>query len=141
MPRIIAIDFGTKRVGLAVTDPLQMIAGPLKTVHSSELIDYLKNYFAIEKVESIVIGEPKHLDGTLSGPREALENMIKNLSKTFPDKEIHRVDERFTSKLAMDSLIAGGASKKQRKDKAALDTISAVIILQSFMEQNAFRKH
>lgn len=141
MSRIIAIDYGTKRVGLAVTDPLQLIAGPLKTVHSSEVIAFLQSYFLVEKVESIVIGEPRHLDGTLSGPREALENFIKNLSKSFPDKEIHRIDERFTSKLAMDSLISGGASKKQRQDKAALDTISAVIILQSFLEQKAFRKH
>jgi len=141
MARIIAIDYGTKRIGLAVTDSLQMIAGPLKTVHSSEIIDFLKEYLHRENVEAFVIGEPKHLDGNLSGPIEALSNFIKNLTKNFPDKPIYRIDERFTSKMAMDTLIAGGASKKQRQDKATLDTISAMIILQSFLEQNAFRKH
>jgi putative Holliday junction resolvase len=140
MPRIIAIDFGTKRIGIAVTDPLQMIANPLKTVTNEEAIPFLKTYLSKENVETIVIGEPKHLDGSASGPQESIANFVRAIEKAFPTVKIVRVDERFTSKLAFGAMIDGGASKKQRQDKSLIDTLSAVIILQSYMEQKAFGK-
>lgn len=140
LSRILAIDFGTKRTGIAVTDPQQLIATPLITVHSSELLPFLKEYLKREAVETIVIGEPRHLDGTTSGPQEALANFVRSLEKAFPVVKVARVDERFTSKMAFDTLIAAGAGKKQRRNKEAVDTISAVLILQSYMEQQAFRK-
>jgi putative Holliday junction resolvase len=140
MPRILAIDFGTKRIGIAVTDPLQMIANPLKTVTNEEAIPFLKTYLSKENVETIVIGEPKHLDGSASGPQESIANFVRAIEKAFPTVKIVRVDERFTSKLAFGAMIDGGASKKQRQDKSLIDTLSAVIILQSYMEQKAFGK-
>ncbi|HPH83440.1 MAG TPA: Holliday junction resolvase RuvX [Flavobacteriales bacterium] len=140
MPRILAIDFGTKRIGIAVTDPLQMIANPLKTVTNEEALPFLKTYLSKESVETIVIGEPKHLDGSASGPQESITNFVRAVEKAFPTVKIVRVDERFTSKLAFGAMIDGGASKKQRQDKSLIDTLSAVIILQSYMEQKAFGK-
>jgi len=140
MGRILAIDFGTKRIGLAVTDSLQMIAGPLKTVTSEEALPFIVSYCEKEKVEIIVLGEPKHLDGSASGPQEAIQNFLKALERKLPAVKMERMDERFTSKLAFDSMIMGGATKKQRQDKSMIDTVSAVIILQSFMEQRAFRR-
>lgn len=140
MPRILALDFGTKRIGIAVTDALQLIANPLKTVSNEETIPYLKQYLSKENVETIVIGDPKHLDGTASGPQESLNNFVRAIEKAFPTVKIVRVDERFTSKIAFGTMIEGGASKKQRKDKSLIDTLSAVIILQSYMEQKAFGK-
>jgi putative Holliday junction resolvase len=140
MPRIIAIDFGTKRIGIAVTDPLQMIANPLKTVTNEEAIPFLKTYLSKENVDTIVIGEPKHLDGTASGPQESIANFVRAVEKAFPTVKIVRVDERFTSKIAFGAMLDGGASKKQRQDKSLIDTLSAVIILQSYMEQKAFGK-
>ncbi|HOY49221.1 MAG TPA: Holliday junction resolvase RuvX [Flavobacteriales bacterium] len=140
MPRILAIDFGTKRIGIAVTDPLQMIANPFKTVTNEEALPFLKTYLSKESVETIVIGEPKHLDGSASGPQESITNFVRAVEKAFPTVKIVRVDERFTSKLAFGAMIDGGASKKQRQDKSLIDTLSAVIILQSYMEQKAFGK-
>lgn len=140
MPRILAIDFGTKRIGIAVTDPLQMIANPLKTVTNEEALPFLKTYLSKESVETIVIGEPKHLDGSASGPQESITNFVRAVEKAFPTVKIVRVDERFTSKLAFGAMVDGGASKKQRQDKSLIDTLSAVIILQSYMEQKAFGK-
>ena len=140
MPRILAIDFGTKRIGIAVTDPLQMIANPLKTVTNEEAIPFLKTYLSKENVDTIVIGEPKHLDGSASGPQESIANFVRAVEKAFPTVKIVRVDERFTSKLAFGAMLDGGASKKQRQDKSLIDTLSAVIILQSYMEQKAFGK-
>ncbi len=140
MPRILALDFGTKRIGIAVTDNLQLIANPLKTVSNEETIPYLKLYLSKENVETIVIGDPKHLDGTSSGPQESLNNFVRAIEKAFPTVKIVRIDERFTSKIAFGTLIEAGASKKQRKDKSLIDTLSAVIILQSYMEQIQFGK-
>jgi putative Holliday junction resolvase len=140
MPRILAIDFGTKRIGIAVTDPLQMIANPFKTVTNEEALPFLKTYLSKESVETIVIGEPKHLDGSASGPQESITNFVRAVEKAFPTVKIVRVDERFTSKLAFGAMLDGGASKKQRQDKSLIDTLSAVIILQSYMEQKAFGK-
>ncbi|MEX1188253.1 MAG: Holliday junction resolvase RuvX [Bacteroidia bacterium] len=139
--RILAIDYGNKRIGLAVTDSLQIIAGPLKTVHSQEILSFLKEYVPKEKVVEIVIGEPKHMDGTESGPIEALSNFKKALERFFPEIPIHMVDERFTSKMAMASLHQSGASKTKKKNKEEIDLISAVLILQSHMERNNFLKH
>ena len=130
-----AIDYGTKRIGLAVTDPMKIIAQPLTTVHSQEIMAYLKDYLLKEPVETFLIGEPKHLDGTPSGPKEALANFVKSLQRTFPEIPVVRMDERFTSKMAQQAMIEGGASRKQRRDKNNLDTISAVIMLQDFLNQ------
>jgi putative holliday junction resolvase len=133
MGRIMAIDFGTRRTGLAVTDPSGIIANPLETVEGERLLAYLDQYFSREPVDTIVLGDPRHLDGSPSGPAEALENFLRYLMRKYPEKKIVRLDERFTSKIARNTLILGGASKKQRKDKKLLDTISAVIILQDYM--------
>jgi len=103
--RILAIDFGTKRIGLAVTDPNQIIATALDTIPSAEILDYLKNYFSKESVSKIIIGEPKHLDGSISGPIEALCNFKKALSRLFPSIPVESIDERFTSKIAFESMI------------------------------------
>ena len=138
MARVLSVDFGTKRIGIAVTDPMQMIANPLKTLTNDEALPFIKNYVLKEKVETIVIGEPKHLDGTSSGPQESLMNFVRAVEKAFPTIKVVRVDERFTSKLAFNALIEGGASKKQRQDKSLLDSMSAAIILQSYLEQKTF---
>jgi putative holliday junction resolvase len=139
--RILGIDYGTKRIGLAVTDSLQIISGPLKTVHSQDVLTFLKDYIPKENVVEIVIGNPMHLDGSLSGPQESLNNFIKSLSRTFPEVPVIKLDERFTSKMAMASLHATGASKKKKQNKEEIDLISAVLILQSHMEQKTFLKH
>lgn len=134
MPRILAIDFGTKRVGLAVTDPNQIIATALDTVHSQDIIKYLKAYFGRETVESIVVGEPRQLDNSASEITPQIEQFIRQLKKEFPEMPIFRMDERFTSKMASQALLMSGLKKKDRRDKALVDRTSAVIILQSFME-------
>jgi len=135
MSRILAIDFGTKRVGIAVTDPLQLIANPLQTVHSKDILPFLEDYLQREVVETIVVGEPKAMDGSKSGPVEALENFLRALKRTFPKVAIEQVDERFTSKLAMFAMLQAGATKKQRADKETIDKLSAVIILQTYMDR------
>lgn len=136
--RILAIDYGTKRVGLAVTDSLQIIATHLKTIHSEELIPFLKEYVLKENVVELVIGQPKHLDGSLSGPLESLQNFKKALNRTFPSIPLHEVDERFTSKMASASMLESGLKKSKRKNKEEVDLISAVIILQSYLDQKNF---
>ncbi len=136
MARILAIDYGSKRVGLAVTDPGQIIATGLETIHSSGVIDYLKNYCSQEEVEAFVVGEPKHLDNTPSQSAELINNFVKHLERTFPNKAIHRVDERFTSTIAQQTLLTSGKKKKARQDKSLLDTISATLILQSYLERS-----
>ncbi len=136
MGRIIAIDLGTKRTGIAVTDPLKILANPLETIETPKLIEYLKAYFIKEDVESIVLGFPKSLDGTANEMTPRVISLKDRLSKIFPDKKLFLVDERFTSKLAMQSMIAMGSKKKDRKEKAGnLDKVSAAIILQSYLEQ------
>jgi putative Holliday junction resolvase len=139
MARILAIDFGTKRTGIASTDSLQLIASPLATVSGAELIPFLNKYLGTERVETIVVGEPRHKDGELSGPIEALNNFLIYLRKTFPAIGIERVDERFTSKLANMAINEAGLSKKKRADKSLNDAIAATIILQSYLEQRIFR--
>jgi putative Holliday junction resolvase len=140
MARILAFDFGTKRTGIAVTDNLQIIATALKVVSDTELIPFVKQYLNSEQVETIVVGEPKHLDGNLSGPIEALNNFVRFLEKSYPNIPIKRIDERFTSSMAMQTLLTSGASKKQRAAKENTDQVAAVIILQSYLEQQQFIK-
>ncbi|MDJ1503799.1 Holliday junction resolvase RuvX [Xanthocytophaga agilis] len=134
MPRILAIDYGLKRTGLAVTDPLQIIASPLDTVATHQLMDFLKSYMVQEEVESFVVGQPKQTDNTPSEIAPHVEGFVKRLKAQFPETPVHRVDERFTSIMAQQTLIAGGMKKKDRQDKSNIDKVSAAIILQSFME-------
>lgn len=134
MGRILAIDFGTKRVGLAVTDTLQIIASGLATVHSKDIISYLKEYFKKEPVDCVVIGDPRKMDNTPSDVTVQVEAFIKNFRKNFPDMKVERIDERYTSKMAFQTMIDSGLKKKARKNKALVDEISATIILQSYME-------
>lgn len=133
MARILAIDYGQKRTGLAVTDELQIIANPLTTVETPKLMQFLKDYTSKEKVECIVVGEPKHLNNTPSESARFIEPFVKQLCKAFPDTEIARMDERFTSKIASQAILNSGAKKKQRQDKGLVDAVSAALILQSYM--------
>ncbi|MFA0961440.1 Holliday junction resolvase RuvX [Roseivirga sp. BDSF3-8] len=134
MGRILAIDYGSKRVGLAVTDPLKIIASPLETVHSKDIIAYLLQYDSREDVEAIVVGMPINTDGSPTNATAMVENFVKHLKKKFPGKPIHLEDERYTSKMALDAMIAGGMKKKDRREKGNIDKVSATIILQSFLE-------
>lgn len=134
MPRIIAIDYGTKRVGLAVTDELKIIATALDTIHSKDVIEYLKKYCAENIVETFVLGLPKQMDGSASESERHIQGFQNSLRKNFPTIVIKRYDERFTSKMASQSLIDSGASKKDRKNKGLLDSISAVLILQDYLK-------
>ena len=136
MGRIVAIDYGSKRVGLAVTDPLKIIATPLDTIHSKDVISFLKSYDQKESIEAFVLGLPKKLDNSDTNNTQQVLNFEKGLKKNFPDKAIYLIDERFTSKIALQTMIAGGMKKKDRRDKTNVDKISAVIILQSFLERN-----
>lgn len=133
MARILAIDFGTKRTGIAVTDELQIIASGLTTVNTKELILFLKEYFSSEQVELVVIGEPKQLNNEVSESEAAIQTFIKKFTIAFPGMPMQRVDERFTSKMAFQTMIDSGLSKKQRRNKALVDEISATIILQSYL--------
>lgn len=134
MPRLLAIDYGTKRVGLAVTDPGQLIATGLTTVHAKDILVYLEKYFQKEAVECVVVGEPKTLGNQATQATQHVEGFVKQLRKKFPDLKIERMDERFTSKMAFQTMIDSGLSKKDRRDKELVDEISATIILQSYME-------
>jgi putative holliday junction resolvase len=134
MGRILAIDYGKKRTGLAVTDPMQIIANPLDYVKTHELVNYLQNYCNKENVEAIVVGKPVNLDSRDNEMSEPANILAKRLAKVFPGMKIYRHDERFTSKMALQSMITGGSSKSQRREKGNIDKISATIILQSFLE-------
>ena len=133
MARIISIDYGKKRTGLAVTDPLQIIAGGLATVSTSELFDYLQGYIAREEVERIVIGEPRQPNGQPSENLQRVQEFVNRWRKAVPQIPIEFDDERFTSVLAHQAMIDGGLKKKARQDKALVDEISATIILQDYM--------
>lgn len=134
MGRIIGIDFGRKRIGLAVTDNLQMIASPLKTVNQTEFEIFMKEYMTNEHVDGFAIGWPKNLDNTPSESMNDLIPFINRLRKLFPEIPIYKIDERFTSILAHQAMIDGGVKKKDRQDKKMVDRISATLILQSFLE-------
>ena len=133
MARILSIDYGKKRTGLAVTDPLQIIAGGLATVSTSELFDYLQAYIAREEVERIVIGEPRQPNGLPSENLQRVQQFVNRWRKAVPQIPIDFYDERFTSVLAHQAMIEGGLKKKARQDKALVDEISATIILQDYM--------
>jgi len=133
MGRILALDYGSKRTGIAVTDELQLIASGLTTVATAELIDFLKGYFASEKVELILVGEPKQKDGTHSSIEDEIRKFLRRCSKVFPEMKVLRADERYTSKMAFQTMIDSGLKKKQRQNKALIDEISATIILQQFL--------
>lgn len=134
MPRILCIDYGKKRTGIAVTDPLQIIATGLTTVDSPELISFLKKYFLQEEVELIVIGDPKNLDDSDTHATPLVKQIIKRLEKEFPRIPIKKVDERFTSKMARQAMLEMGMKKKDRRNKRTVDEIAATIMLQEYMQ-------
>lgn len=135
MGRIIAIDYGIKRTGLAVTDPLKIIASPLETVQTNNLIQWLKDYFNSEEVERIVIGMPTNLDQSDTHTTQPVKSFIAQLKSEFPKLPISPIDERYTSKIAQQAMALGGMKKKDRRRKENVDKISASIILQSYMEK------
>ncbi len=133
MARILAFDYGTKRTGIAKTDPFQMIATALETVPTHTALDYIEKYLAQEEVEAFVLGEPKQMDGSFSESYKYVKSFAKQLRKKFPHIPLHWEDERFTSKMAKATLLASGLPKQKRKDKSLLDSTAAVIILQSYL--------
>ena len=135
MARIIAIDYGQKRVGFAATDELGICAHALDTVHVTQAFDYLKHYIENENVNAIVIGEPRKLDNSPSDSTRFIEPFVNRVKKAFPTMQIVRVDERFTSRMAFQTMIDAGLKKKARQDKAMVDRISATIILQTYLQQ------
>jgi putative Holliday junction resolvase len=135
MPRILAIDCGTKRVGFAVTDPLQLIASPLDAMNLSEAHAFISNYVKKEEVEGFVLGLPKGLNGVVTDGTLSAKKMGAWLKEQFPDKKIYWIDERFTSVMAEQSMRDGGLKKKDRQNKHTIDKVSAAIILQSFLSQ------
>ena len=134
MGRILAIDYGTKRTGIAVSDPLRIIAGGLTTVETKELERFLKEYFTANEVDTIVLGKPKQMNGQPSETWRFIEPLAARLRKAYPDKEVVFFDERFTSVMAHRTMLESGIGKMARRDKALVDKISATIILQSYME-------
>src|ERR1044072_902921 len=137
MARILCIDYGGKRTGLAVTDPLQIIASALTTIESKTLIPFLKNYFQQEQVELILVGEPKNWDDSDTHATPLVEQCIKELQKHFPQIPLKRVDERYTSKLASQTMVQMGMKKKDRQKKGNVDQIAATIMLQEYLQQHS----
>lgn len=135
MARIMAIDYGSKRVGIAVSDPLQIIATGLTTVHSKDVIEFLKKYTLKEPVECIVVGEPKRLNNEPSDSARFIDPFVVHLKRSFPGIKVERLDERFTSKMAFQTMIDSGLKKKDRQNKELVDEISATIILQDYMSR------
>jgi len=133
LPRILAIDYGGKRTGIAVTDPLQIIATGLDTIESQELIPFLKKYFALEQVELIIIGLPKNWDDSDTHGTPLVQAAIKKIQKEFPNMPLKTVDERYTSKMAKDAMLEMGMKKKDRRIKGNVDVIAATIMLQEYM--------
>lgn len=133
--RILAIDFGEKRTGIAITDELQIIASGLTTVDTTMLVAFLKEYCQKEKVDLFLIGKPKQMDNSDSQSEQLIVPFLKKISNEIPSIPIERIDERFTSKIAMQTMFASGLKKKQRRNKALVDEISATIILQSYLYQ------
>lgn len=135
MGRILAIDFGMKRTGIAVTDSMQIIASGLTTIASETALNFLADYFAKEKVERVLIGDPKQMNGLPSESAPIIEAFVEKFITQFPDMQLERVDERFTSKMAFQTMIDSGLKKKQRQDKALIDEISATIMLQDYLSR------
>lgn len=139
MGRIIGIDYGKKRVGLAVTDPLQIIASPLLTVPANDIESFLVEYLSKEPVDEFVVGYPVQMNNLPSESVKYIDIFIKRLKKLFPDKPVNLVDERFTSKIAQRTILESGIGKMDRRDKTLADRISASLILQSFLERKNFK--
>lgn len=135
MARILALDYGKVRTGIAVTDELQLIASGLTTVVTSEVMDFLSDYLKKEKVDTFVVGLPKQMDNTPSESEALIQPFLKQLSSTFPTVQIERQDERFTSKMAFQSMLDSGMKKKKRQNKALVDEISATLILQAYLNK------
>ncbi|WP_298370598.1 Holliday junction resolvase RuvX [uncultured Lutibacter sp.] len=135
MGRILAFDYGTKRTGIAITDELQIIASGLTTVDTKKIFSFLTTYLQQENVELFIVGEPKQMNNKHSESEQFIKIFIEKLKSTFPKIEVKRIDERFTSKMAFQSMIEGGLKKKKRQNKALIDEISATIILQTYLEQ------
>jgi putative Holliday junction resolvase len=133
MPRILAIDYGMKRTGIAVTDELQIIASGLTTIPSDTAINFLKDYFKKENVAKVLIGEPKQMNGQPSESTPVIEKFVADFQTAFPEMTVVRVDERFTSKMAFQTMIDSGLSKKQRQNKGLVDEIAATILLQDYL--------
>lgn len=133
-----SFDFGTKRLGIAVTDPLQMIATGLTTIHPKDIIEFLKKYLQTEQIEKFIVGEPKQMDGSASQSAPQVKGFVTILKKHFPEIEVEMLDERFTSKMASATIAQSGLKKLDRQKKELVDTISAVIILQSYLEKKNF---
>ena len=136
MPRILCIDYGKKRTGIAVTDPLKIIATALTTIETSSLINFLKKYFSEEEVELVLIGEPKNLDDTDTHATPLVNQFIQKFRKEFPLMKIEKVDERYSSKIAVQSMVAMGMKKKDRQKKENIDKIAAAIMLQEYLQNN-----
>ena len=133
MPRILAIDYGMKRTGIAITDELQIIASGLTTIPSETAINFLKDYFKKENVAKVLIGEPKQMNGQPSESTPVIEKFVADFTANFPEMTVVRVDERFTSKMAFQTMIDSGLSKKQRQNKGLVDEIAATILLQDYL--------
>ena len=139
MARLLSIDYGKKRTGIAVSDPLQIIANGLTTVETPKLFDFLKNYLNKEDVETIIVGLPKQMSGELSEHMKRIEPFVNRLKKLYPNINVEYSDERFSSKMAHQTMIDGGLKKKDRQNKELVDEISATIILQGYMESRRFK--
>lgn len=135
MPRILSIDYGQKRTGIAITDEMQIIASGLTTIPSETVIDFLKIYFAKEKVEKVIIGEPKQMNGLPSESTAMIDKFIEKFVFFFPEMLLEKVDERFTSKIAFQTMIDSGLSKKQRQNKGLIDEVAATILLQDYLRR------
>ena len=135
--RVLAFDYGTKRIGIAVTDPLQIIATGLDTIHPKDIIAYLKKYLSTEQVELFVVGEPKQMNGSPSQSAPQIKGFITTLNKNFPDIPVEQIDERFTSKMASAVVAQSGFKETDRQNKERLDTISATIILQTYLQKKS----
>jgi putative Holliday junction resolvase len=138
MARIMAFDYGTKRIGIAITDPMQIIATGLDTIHPKDIVAFLKKYLQTEQTELFVVGEPKQMDGTPSQSAMHVKGFVTLLKKNFPEIPIEMIDERFTSKMASAAIAQSGFKKMDRQNKERVDTISATIILQSYLEKKSY---
>ncbi len=136
MGRWVAVDYGTKRCGIAATDPMKIIASPLTVVHSSELLEFLNQYHQSETIDALIVGQPFRASGELSDVESQIVGFIRKFKKQNPGIDVHRIDESYTSKKAMETMLMAGSKKKDRQNKENLDKVSAAIILQQFMQQN-----
>lgn len=137
MPRLMSFDFGTKRLGIAVTDPLQLFATGLTTIHPKDIIEFLNKYLTTEQVELFIVGEPKQMNGSASQSASQVKGFVTILKKHFPAIPVEMMDERFTSKMASATISQSGLKKSDRQKKELVDTVSAVIILQSYLEKRS----